>query len=94
MQNSTPTRTRTTPQTSHNTVGGQFGILKLSYPETPLQRMRQDVSVGVQTLDGTDKKKDPVHLTGMRKVIDPPNLDMWRDKLFNVNEMIYLTEDE
>jgi len=27
-------------------------------------------------------------------VVDPPNLDEWRQKLFDVNEMIILSEDQ
>lgn len=34
------------------------------------------------------------HFPGMKAILDPPNLQEWREKLFNVNEMITLTEDE
>ena len=30
----------------------------------------------------------------MKMVADPPNLKEWRQKLFNVNETIVLTEDQ
>jgi glutathione S-transferase len=33
-------------------------------------------------------------LQGFRMVTDPPNLEYWRDRLFNVDEMITLSEEE
>ena len=81
-----------TPQ--QNPGGGQFGILRLEYPETPLQRFPRD-GTGIDGDPGTSGgKKEPAHFTGMKKVLDPPNLQEWREKLFSVNEIIYLTEDE
>ncbi|KAJ5286639.1 hypothetical protein N7478_002325 [Penicillium angulare] len=33
------------------------------------------------------------HLTGMRLVPNPPDLEFWRDRLFNVDDVITLTEE-
>lgn len=34
------------------------------------------------------------HLGGVKLIPEPPNLEAWREKLFNVNETITLTEEE
>ena len=101
QQITTPTTSRSkpraitqTPQTPQLPGGGQFGVLRLSYPETPFQRLQQDAADAGRARGSTDGKKEPAHFQGMKKVVDPPNLAEWRDKLFNVNEVIYLTEDE
>ena len=39
-------------------------------------------------------KKYGAHFRGMKLVRDPPDLDQWREKLFNVGGTITLTEDE
>lgn len=36
----------------------------------------------------------PGHLQGMKFFKDPPDLDTWRNILFNVDEMITLTEEQ
>lgn len=100
QQVSTPTasrsRARAIPQTPHNTAGGQFGVLRLGYTESPFHRLQHDTANGGHTpaAIGIGGRKDPAHFQGMKKILDPPDLAVWRDKLFNVNETIYLTEDE
>jgi glutathione S-transferase len=39
-------------------------------------------------------EKPDGHFRGMKMIPDPPDLQLWREKLFNVNEMITLTEEE
>lgn len=34
------------------------------------------------------------HFGGLKLISEPPNLEAWREKLFNVDETITLTEDE
>lgn len=42
--------------------------------------------------DIPDKQED--YRKGMKLVPDPPDLEMWREKLFNVDGMIVLSEDQ
>ena len=87
-------KSRAVTQIPHIPGGGQFGVLRLSYPETPFQRSQHGAANTGRGAGGIDGKKEPAHFQGMKKILDPPNLDEWRVKLFNVNEVIYLTEDE
>ncbi|KAI9839967.1 MAG: hypothetical protein M1819_000159 [Sarea resinae] len=81
-------------------AGGQFGVLT---PESGLAarnaiqhatvgRLQQDANP-FQTPEQTGAKGEG-HFQNMKMVPDPPNLEDWRQKLFDVNEMITLTEDE
>ncbi|KAJ9647863.1 hypothetical protein H2199_001639 [Coniosporium tulheliwenetii] len=38
--------------------------------------------------------KSDSHLKGLKRIPDPPNLEAWRQKLFNVDDTIVLTEDQ
>jgi glutathione S-transferase len=71
---------------AHNT---SFAML-----QSPVQPFQPDFvetdaeSVGPTTFSG------PGELRGFKVVPNPPHLDYWRDRLFNVDEMITLSEDE
>ncbi len=70
--------------------GGQFGILTAE----PMQH--NSISRLQQEEDGfiaQDDQKSNGHLS-TKIVVDPPDLAEWRQKLFDVNEMITLSEDE
>ena len=72
--------------------GGQFGILSA----TPIQhnsigRLQQEEDI-FGTPDGPDQKSNG-HLS-TKIVVDPPNLEEWRQKLFDVSEPITLSEEE
>jgi hypothetical protein len=44
--------------------------------------------------DESPAKENGGHFSGMKAIANPDGLQQWREKLFNVNEMITLTEDE
>lgn len=61
---------------------GQFGILA----PTPIPvSQQQNVAQAGMGVSGK---------TGSKIVVDPPDLDAWREKLFNVDEMIVLTQEQ
>ncbi|KAI9877327.1 MAG: hypothetical protein M1830_004230 [Pleopsidium flavum] len=80
--------------------GGQFGILT---PQSPLPtqlhqrhssigRLQQEHELFQSPEQGGDKSDG--HFGELKIVPHPPNLEEWRERLFHVNEMITLTEDE
>lgn len=93
-----------TPQQQHG-GHGQFGMLTSNpIPHNSISRLQQEedlygpppdtgagggVAVGVS---GGDQKSNG-HLS-TKIVIDPPNLEQWRQKLFDVNDMITLSEEQ
>ncbi|CZS90765.1 related to glutathione transferase omega 1 [Rhynchosporium graminicola] len=80
------------PHTPQNNNGGQFGILAAgSIQHSPMPRL-QEIDHMFGALDGNDQKSNG-HLS-TKVVVDPPNLAEWRQRLFNVDEMITLSEDE
>jgi hypothetical protein len=79
-----------TPQQQHN--GGQFGILTTNpIQHNSIGRLQQEEDL-FGSPDGADQKSNG-HLS-TKIVVDPPNLAEWRQKLFNVDEMITLSEEE
>lgn len=81
-----------TPQ-QHNHSGGQFGILTTpANQHHAIGRIQEEEAHLFGSPDGSDQKSIG-HLS-TKVVIDPPNLAEWRQKLFNVDEMITLSEDE
>lgn len=79
-----------TPQQHNN--GGQFGILTTGpVQHSSIGRLQQEEDI-FGTPDGGDQKSNG-HLS-TKIVPDPPNLAEWRQKLFNVDEMITLSEEE
>jgi glutathione S-transferase len=77
-----------TPQRQHN--GGQFGVLR-PLQHNSIDRLQQQEDL-FGTPDGSDQKSNG-HLS-TKIVENPPNLAEWRQKLFDVNEMITLSEEE
>ena len=75
-----------------------------SYPQqmyTPIRALQQqecdwDSSRKSSNGGGSNGHQDEggSHFSGMRLVENPPDLDEWRDKLFNVEETITMTEEE
>jgi glutathione S-transferase len=79
-----------TPQQHGN--GGQFGILTTNpIQHNSIGRLQQEEDI-FGSPDGADQKSNG-HLS-TKIVVDPPNLAEWRQKLFNVDEMITLSEEE
>ena len=81
------------PHTPQHNNGGQFGILTAgSIQHNSIARLQEDDNNMFGAADGSDQKSNG-HLS-TKVVVDPPNLAEWRQKLFNVDEMITLSEDE
>ncbi|KAH6660549.1 hypothetical protein BKA67DRAFT_548413 [Truncatella angustata] len=80
-----------------------YGMVPPS-PVTPItptlaQLQQEDDFVAPSTNDSSSLAAEPAENRPHgqlvnRIVVDPPNLDAWRDKLFDVNDMILLTNDE
>lgn len=90
-------RPRHTFQQHH---GGQFGVLtpqaplpsQLQVPHSSVGRLHQEPEF-FQSPDQGGGKSDG-HFRDLKVIPYPPNLEEWREKLFNVNETITLTEEE
>jgi glutathione S-transferase len=79
-----------TPQQHSN--GGQFGILTAGpLQHNSIRQLQQEDDI-FGTPEGGDQKSNG-HLSD-KIVVDPPNLAEWRQKLFNVDEMITLSEEQ
>jgi glutathione S-transferase len=81
------------PHTPHQHTGaGQFGILTTGpIQHNSIGRLQQEEDI-FGSPDGADQKSNG-HLS-TKLVVDPPNLDEWRQKLFDVNDVITLSEEE
>jgi hypothetical protein len=74
-------------QTPIRYTNGSFGVI------TPDQQQQQPVSFQVNQ-DDSPSKEIGGHFSGMKAIANPHDLPQWREKLFNVNKMITLTEEE
>ena len=93
-----PSRAR--PQPSSEAGGGQFGVLS-PHPQLLPQHLSHDGQLGrlqheldLHPVPVTDGGTTAGHFNDLKIVPDPPNLAEWRQKLFDVDETIALTEDE
>lgn len=89
------------PQQSNSFArGGQFGVLT-SHPQLPSQPQSHQEALG-RLQNEIDLRPVPIqdggttegHFSNLKLVPNPPNLDEWRKRLFDVDELITLTEDE
>ncbi|RGP65227.1 hypothetical protein FLONG3_9314 [Fusarium longipes] len=81
----------TTPATP-----GQFGI-QLTPTTVPASVAEAQQITGIFSAQNTRREEEVERSNGQlstKIVVDPPNLEEWRDKLFNVNEAIVLTHEE
>ncbi|KAH8591575.1 hypothetical protein B0O99DRAFT_631793 [Bisporella sp. PMI_857] len=87
----------TSPHTphQHNGSGGQFGILTTGpVPQPSTRRADRFVKESSYTAaDGGPNWPTKGHME-TKIVVDPPDLQEWRDKLFHVDEAITLSQDE
>lgn len=77
--------------------------VNLYSPARPIHQ-RESSPTGLQAQNGSPanqngggNKDDGVgggHFSGMKLIRDPPNLELWRERLFNVEDTITLTEEE
>ncbi|KAI9674739.1 MAG: hypothetical protein M1817_001643 [Caeruleum heppii] len=88
------------PQTpQHQQHGGHFGILTpgsgLSHgPHPSIARLQADSELFDTPDEGYDKDEHKIHRDGLRLVSDPPHLAEWRQRLFDVNDVLTLTEEQ
>ena len=74
------------------TPGSQ--LASQSHPQhSSIGRLQQDQDL-FNSPESAGGGKAEGHLDGLKLVPNPPNLQEWREKLFNVNEIITLTEEE
>ena len=78
----------------HNGGGGQFGILTTGpIQHSSIGRLQQEDNLYGGAPDGGGPPKGKGHLA-TKIVPDPPNLQEWRQKLFSVDEVITLSQEE
>jgi len=80
--------------------GGQFGVLS-PHPQLLSQHLNHDERLGrlqheldLRPIPVTDGGTTQGHFDNMKMVAEPPDLAAWRQRLFDVDETITLTEDE
>lgn len=80
------------PHTPQQHGNGQYGGMLSGGPvqHNAINRLQEEDIFGAP--DGGDQKSNGHFSTKI--VVDPPNLADWRQRLFNVDEMITLSEDE
>ena len=80
-------------QIQHNTGGGQYGMLTPGpIQHSAIGRLQQDEDL-YGPPEVNEQHQSNGHLN-TKIVVDPPNLEEWRQKLFNVDEVITLSQDE
>lgn len=72
-------------------AGGQFGILA---PPTMLSGAMEGHSDGARHVSFTADSHETQRKRPGKIVVDPPDLRAWREKLFNVDAMIVLTDEQ
>ncbi len=98
QQPATPGPANMTPDKQH--AMGQFGILAptpVPVPPVPHHHPQPMTPMGQQQpLPFAQESPAPAAhgKLGGKIVVDPPDLEAWREKLFNVDEMIVLTHEQ
>ncbi|KAK7422200.1 hypothetical protein QQX98_001723 [Neonectria punicea] len=73
--------------------GGQFGILAPAHMPQPSDGLFGAAAASMVQQQGQEVERSNGQLSS-KLVVDPPELESWRERLFNVDEMIVLTHDE
>lgn len=89
-----------TPQDSSFHRRGQFGVLTphSQLPSQPqahqetLERLQNEIDLRPTSVPGGGTTEG--HFSNLKIVPNPPNLKEWRKRLFDVDDLIRLTEDE
>ncbi|KAF4943981.1 hypothetical protein FSARC_14803 [Fusarium sarcochroum] len=77
------------------TTTGQFGILAPTAVPLPVMETHPIEGVFDAQNQGQEEQVERLHeQLSSRIVVDPPDLEAWRDKLFNVDETIVLTHEQ
>ena len=95
---------RTRRQENPDSGRGQFGVLS-PLPQAQAQLLDPQLNHGeqlgrlqhqldLQPVPVTDGGTTEGHFSNMKMVPDPPNLEQWRRRLFDVDEVITLTEEQ
>lgn len=91
---------RMRPQQNSEATGGQFGVLS-PHPQLLPQHLNHDEQLGrlqheldLRPVPVTEGGTTAGHFSDLKMVPNPPNLEEWRQKLFDVDETIALTEEE
>lgn len=84
-----------TPQ-SFNTGPNDLDLMPSLGPslhphEAPTQLSKE---VGFYSTAGSAVEKQDSHFGGLKLIPDPPDLETWRQRLFDVDEIITLTEEQ
>jgi hypothetical protein len=69
---------------------GQFGILA----PTAAPLMKESFHASQQGQGQQQEVQESNGQMSIKIVVDPPDLELWRDKLFNVDNMIVLTHEQ
>ncbi|KAF5617157.1 glutathione S-transferase omega-1 [Fusarium sp. NRRL 52700] len=73
---------------------GQFGILAPTAVPVPVMETPLDGIFSVQNNTHRQEGGSSSGHLSSKIIVDPPDLEMWRNKLFNVDETIVLTHEE
>lgn len=76
------------------TAPGQFGILAPTPVPVPVVGTQQIQGVVFGALPAQQQVERSNGQLSSKIVVDPPDLEAWRDRLFNVDEMIVLTHEQ
>ena len=100
LQLHTPRAPRRQASVNNGVGGGQFGILT-PHPQGPNQPQEQSEDIGryqnsfdIRTAPDVNNEPTRGHFSHLKFVPNPPNLEAWRQRLFDVTEPITMTEDE
>lgn len=82
------------------TRGGQFGVLtphaqvstQNSNHQEALGRLQNEI--GLRPPPAQEGGTTDGHFSNLKKIPDPPNLEQWRKRLFDLDDTITMTEDE
>lgn len=81
------------PHTPQHSAGGQFGMLTAGpIQHNAIRQLQQEENVFTPAGDESDQKS--LGHSSTKIVLNPPNLDEWRQRLFDVDGMITISEDE
>lgn len=97
-------RTRRQQNSDTDGGGGQFGVLS-PHPQPQSQLLDQHLNhnerlgrlqheLDLRPIPVTDGGTAEGHFSNMKMIPDPPNLEQWRRRLFDVDESITLTEEQ
>ena len=96
QQHGQPPQKRSRGRRQHSTLELNGTTANNSFIHSPpVQRIEnENDAAGRLSTKSSGEKKEASHFSGMKKVLQPPDLERWREKLFNVDETVVMTEEE